>query len=212
MKLGMRKTRRLLLLLAVFLSLGGVAFKVYETVSSSQREIRKNPIKALNYLPESALHVKDFRRSKVENGRKVWEVMGDEADYYKDQKEAVIKRPRFVYYDRNGEPAETAGEVARMYLGENELEKMRIEGGIQVKYQNYLLKSEEAVYLPAEQRILLPKRTTVVGGGFELEGSSMEVELETRIIRMVHGVKTKIEPAKMETNKKDLEAKQASGG
>jgi LPS export ABC transporter protein LptC len=189
-----------------------VAYKVIETVSSTQSEIRKNPIKALNYLPESALHVKEFRRAKVENGRKVWEVMGEEADYYKDQKEAVIKRPRFFYYDRNGEAAETAGEVARMFLGENELEKLQIEGGIQVKYQNYLLKSDEAIYLPAEQRIFMPKHTTVTGGGFHLEGASMEVELETKIIRMMRGVKTKIEPAKIEKNRNRLNETQASGG
>ena len=207
----MRKFRRAVLLLAVFLSLGGIAYKVFETVSSGQREIRKNPLKALNYLPESALHIKDFRRSKVENGRKVWEVSGEEADYYKDQKEAVIKRPRFTYYDRNGVAAETAGEVARMFLGDNELEKLQIEGGIQVKYQDYVLKSAEAIYLPGQQRILLPKRTTVVGGGFEVEGSSMEVELESRIIRLLERVKTKIEPEKMNKEKKESGAKQVSG-
>jgi len=207
----MRKFRRAVLLLAVFLSLGGIAYKVFETVSSGQREIRKNPLKALNYLPESALHIKDFRRSKVENGRKVWEVSGEEADYYKDQKEAVIKRPRFTYYDRNGVAAETAGEVARMFLGDNELEKLQIEGGIQVKYQDYILKSAEAIYLPGQQRILLPKRTTVVGGGFEVEGSSMEVELESRIIRLLERVKTKIEPEKMNKEKKESGAKQVSG-
>jgi len=206
-----RKTRRRLLLLAVFLSLGGVAYKVVETISNTQREIRKNPLKALNYLPESALHVREFRRAKVENGRKVWEVMGEEADYYKDQKEAVIRRPRFLYYDRNGEAAETAGEVARMFLGDEELKKLRIEGGIQVKYQNYVLKSDEAIYLPAEQRIILPKRTTITGGGFEVEGSRMEVELDTQIMRMFHGVKTKIEPAKMEKNKNEPSETRVSG-
>jgi LPS export ABC transporter protein LptC len=206
-----RKTRRKLLLLAVFLSLGGVAYKVVETISSARREIRKNPIKALDYLPESALHVTEFRRAKVENGRKVWEIMGEEADYFKDQREAVIKRPRFLYYDRDGEASETAGEVARMFMGEKELEKLRIEGGIQVKYQNYVLKSDEAIYLPAEQRIILPNRTTVIGGGFEVEGARMEVELDTKIIRMLHGVKSKIEPAKMEKNKNEPSGAPASG-
>jgi LPS export ABC transporter protein LptC len=208
----MRKARRLVLLMAVFLSLGGVAYKVYETVSQGQREVLNNPVKALNYLPESALHVRDFRRAKVENGRKVWEVMGEEADYYKEQKEAVIKRPRFFYFDRNGEAAETAGQVARMFLGEKELEKLQIEGGIQVKYQNYILNSEEAVYFPDRQRIVMSTRTTVTGGGFEMEGSRMEVELETKLIRLIGSVKTKIEPAKMEGKKKEPKAKQASGG
>jgi LPS export ABC transporter protein LptC len=190
-----------------------VAYKVVETVSQGQREIRENPLKALDYLPDSALHVKDFQRAKVENGRKVWEVMGEEADFFKDKRQAVIKKPRFFYYDRNGEAAETAGAVARMFLGEKELEKLEIEGGIQVSYQDYILKSQQAIYLPAEQRIVMPTRTTISGGGFELEGARMEVELEGRKIRMINAVKSKIEPAELEKKKKkEPKAKQVVSG
>jgi LPS export ABC transporter protein LptC len=209
--LAVRKGRRSLLLIALLLSLGAVTYKVVQTVSTTQREVRKNPVTALSYLPESSLHVKEFRRSKVENGRKVWEVTGEEADYFKEQNEAVIKKPRFLYYNRNGQAAETNGEIARLYLGENELKKMQIEGNIQVKYEQYLLKSAEAIYLPAQQRVVLPKRTTVTGDGMELEGSRMEVDLETQIIRMFDDVKTKIEPAKMNRrNGKGVAGAQAS--
>ncbi len=210
--MSMRKIRRLVLLLAVFLSLGGVAYKVFDTVSQAQQEIMENPIKALDYLPESALHVKDFRRAKVENGRKIWEVMGEEADYFKDQKQAVIKKPRFFYYDKKGEAAEASGEVARMFLGDKELQKLQLEGGIQVTYQNYILKSEEAVFLPEEQRIVMPKRTRLVGGGFELEGSSMEVEMEGKKLRLQNNVKTKIEPAKIrQEEKRETKEMQVAG-
>jgi LPS export ABC transporter protein LptC len=210
--MSMRKTRRLLLLAAVFLSLGGVAYKVFETVSQAQQEIVKNPLKALDYLPESALHVKDFRRAKVENGRKIWEVTGEEADYFKDQKQAVIKKPRFFYYDNKGQAAETSGEVARLFLGDKDLQKLQLEGGIQLAYQNYVLKSEEAVFFPEEQLIVLPKRTTLVGGGFELEGSSMEIELESQKVRLLKNVKTKIEPAKIDKNQKERKQMQTAGG
>jgi hypothetical protein len=39
----------------------------------------------------------------------------------------------------------------------------------------------------------------------------MEVELDTKIIRMLHGVKSKIEPAKMEKNKNEPSGAPASG-
>ncbi|HUF43137.1 MAG TPA: LPS export ABC transporter periplasmic protein LptC, partial [Verrucomicrobiae bacterium] len=108
----MRKTRRFILLLTILASLGGVAYKVTDTVQSMKQEIKKNPLKALDYLPESALHLKDFHRAKIEDGRKVWELFGDEAQYFRDQKEAVIKKPRFYYYDKKGETAETYGDEA----------------------------------------------------------------------------------------------------
>lgn len=129
----MRKHRRLILLLAVFLSLGGVGYKVAQTIWIQKlREIRNNPLKALDYLPEAALKMKDFHRAKIEDGRKVWEIFGDEANYLKDQKEAIIKKPRFYYYDKKGETAETTGEVARIFLNENELEKLQLQGAVQL--------------------------------------------------------------------------------
>ena len=145
-----RKYRRSVLLVVIFLSLAGVAYKVMEIVQRAQKEIKKNPAKVLDYLPESSLHMKDFHRSKIENGRKVWELFGDEASYFKEQKEAVIKKPRFYYYDKKGEVAETKGDEAVLYLNEKELERMELRGGVQVTFQGYLLTSEEANYTPAK--------------------------------------------------------------
>lgn len=193
----MRKIRRSILLCAIVLSLAGVAFKVSEIVRRMQKEIKSNPVKALDYLPESALHLKDFHRAKIENGRKVWELFGEEANYFKEQKEAVIKKPRFYYYDKKGEVAETKGDTARVYMNEKELERMELRGGVQVTFQGYVLNSEEANYLPAQDQIVLPTHTTIVSEGLAVEGSRMEVDMEAKKMRMLHAVKTKIEPEKL---------------
>src|SRR4026209_1256255 len=193
----MYKSRRTILLMAILISLGGVGYKVSEIMHRVQKEIKANPFKALDYLPESALQIKDFHRSKIENARKVWELFGEEANYYKEQKEAVIKKPRFYYYDKKGEVAETKGEEAVLYLNEKELDKMELRGGIEVTFQGYVLKSEEANYTPAKDQIILPNRTTVVGEGIALEGARMEAEFEGKKIRLIQAVKTKIEPDKL---------------
>ena len=109
----------------------------------------------------------------------------------------MIKKPRFLYYDKKGEIAETKGDQALVYLNDKELERMELKGGIEVKFQGYVLKSEEANYTPAKDQIVLPNRTTVVGDGISLEGARMEVELEDKKIRMIREVKTKIEPDKL---------------
>lgn len=209
----MRRRNRLILLLVIFLSLGGVAYKVAESLwIMKAEEIRKNPLKALDYIPESALQIKDFRRAKIENGRKLWELFGDEANYFKEQKEALIKKPRFLYYNKQGEIIETTGVSARLFFNEKELEKMQLEGEVQVTYQGYVLKSEEATYFADTGRIVLPKRATVAGNGLEVEGSRMEVELEVKKVRLLQNVKTKIEPDKVARKDKRPEPNQMSGG
>jgi LPS export ABC transporter protein LptC len=209
----MRKTRRLILLLAIILSLGGVGYKVTETIIANKiRAIRRNPLEALDYLPESALHIKDFHRAKIEDGRKVWEIFGDEANYYKQQKEAVVKKPRFYFYDKKGETAETIGDVARIYLNEKELEKMELQGSVKVSYQGYTLKSDEAIYLAAKDQIVLPTRAVLTSDGIELEGSSMEVELQDKKVRLLRNVKTKIEPEKLAKKEKTTKPSPIFGG
>ena len=209
----MRRRNRLILLMIICLCLGGVAYKVAESLwIMKAEEIRKNPLKALDYIPESALQIKDFRRAKIEDGRKVWELFGDEANYFKEQKEAIIKKPRFYYYNKQNETAETTGETARLFFSEKELEKMQLEGDIQVTYQGYVLKSDEATYFADTGRIVLPKRTTVAGNGLEAEGSRMEVELEVKKVRLVQNVKTKIEPDKLAKKEKRSAPNQMSGG
>src|SRR5688500_20013605 len=99
----MRK-RRFLLLLTIVASLGAVGYKVTSTIWANKlRDIRENPVQLLDQLPDSALRIKDFRRAKVENGRTVWELLGEEANYNKDQRQAVVQKPRFLYYDKKGE-------------------------------------------------------------------------------------------------------------
>ena len=208
----MRKARRYILLAGILVSLGGVTYKVAETVGRVQKEIKANPLTALDYLPESALQIKDFHRSKIEDGRKVWELFGEEANYYKERKEAVIKKPRFYYYDKKGEVAETQGDQAVIYLNEKELERMELRGGIEVSFQGYVLKSEAANYTPATDQIVLPSRTTVVGEGISVEGARMEVELEEKKIRMIQAVRTKIEPEKLGKKKAVASAKARIGG
>jgi|SRR5688572_3051961 LPS export ABC transporter protein LptC len=197
----MRK-RRFLLLVAIVASLAGVGYKVTAEIWANKlRDIRKNPIQLLDQLPESALNIKDFRRAKVENGRTVWELLGEEASYDKDQRQAVIHKPRFLYYDKNGEVAEASADIAHVYLNEKELEKMQLEGGIEISYSGYLLNSQEATYLPAKEQIMMPQRTTLTGEGLELQGATMEVDLGESKVRLLRDVKTKLEPEKLAKQK-----------
>jgi len=208
----MRKTRRTVLLTVILLSLGGVVYKVADVVRQMKKVVVKSPVAVLDALPESTLHLKDFHRAKIENGRKVWELFGDEANYLKDKKEALIKRPRFLYYDKKDEAAETSAEMAHIFLNEKELERLELKGGVRVTMKGYVLTSESANYLPAKEQISLPTRTQVVGEGISIEGASMEVELEGKIIRMVRDVKTKIEPEKLAIKKSKTSNNPKVGG
>jgi len=193
-----RKGIRLILLIAIFASLGGVAYKVAENFwLMKAREIKKNPSKLLDYVPEAALQIKDFRRAKIEGGRKVWELFGAEARYLKAEEEAVIKKPRFIFYGQDGKTIEATGDQGHLFFHEKEMEKMQLLGGIRVSYQGFVLHTEEALYFKSKEQVFLPGKVSLKGDGLELEGMEMEISLKDDKIRLHKKVKTKLQPEQL---------------
>ena len=193
-----------ILLIAIFASLGGVAYKVAEHFwLMKAREIKKNPSKLLDYVPEAALQIKDFRRSKIEGGQKVWELSGEEARYLKADKEVTIKKPRMTFYQKDNNAIEAIGNDGHLWLSgqKGEMEKAQFQGGVQVNYRGFVLKTEEILYLKSKNQVLLPGKVTVKGDSLELEGIGMEINLDDEKMRMLNKVRTKLEPERMESKR-----------
>lgn len=204
-----RKGIKLILLIAIFASLGGVAYKVAENFwLMKAREIKKNPSKLLDYVPEAALQIKDFRRAKIEGGRKVWELFGEEARYLKTEKEVVIKKPRMIFYQKDNTSIEATGDDGRLWLAdkegkdkEGEMEKAQFQGGVQINYRGFVLNTEEVLYLKSKNQVVLPGKVNVKGDGMELEGVGMEINLDDEKMRLLQKVKTKLVPERLESKK-----------
>ncbi len=209
-----RKTFGTILLIGIFASLGGVAYKVAENYwLMKSREIRKNPAKALDYLPESALRIKDFRRAKVEGGKKVWELFGEEARYLKGEKQLLIKKPRMILYQRDGSTVESVGNSGQLWLSgeEGEMERAHLAGEVRVQYRGFILNTDEILYLKGENQVLLPGKVAVKGDGMELEGVGMEIALDDEKMRLLQKVRTRIEPQKLEKQRARTDGQKKSG-
>ncbi|MEE8075335.1 MAG: LPS export ABC transporter periplasmic protein LptC [Candidatus Binatia bacterium] len=194
-----KRSLRIPLLAVVFISLGVVVYKVVQNLSLQKiAEIEQNPIKFLDYVPESALRLKEFRRIKIEGGRKVWELTGKEAVYLKAEKEAMIKKPRLVFFHENGETMELSGDEGHLFLKDGGMEKMELQGTVEVNFQGYILQTDELHYLQGDDRVVSPGKVTVKGQGLELEGVGMELSLQDEKIRLLDKVRTKIRPDQLE--------------
>ena len=196
----MRKhATRILLLAAVFVSLGVVIYKVAENLALQKiGEIEQNPMKILDLVPKSALRIKEFRRSKIEGGRKVWELTGKEAVYLKAEREAVIKKLWLVFYRETGETMEVNGDEGHLFFNDGGMEKMRLQGSVEVNYQGFILRTDEILYFQDDDRVMSPGKVTVSGKGLELEGEGMEISIRDEKIRFFNKVKTRIQPDQFE--------------
>ncbi len=200
----MRKPKRLILIIAISASLGGIGYKVAEQIwIMKSREFKKNPLKVLHYLPEAALQIRDFHRTNVDKGRKVWEIFGEEARYLKADKQAVIKKPRILFYSKDGKTLEATGNEGYLFFAGQEtgeqgaIDKMQMRGDVQVNYQGFVFNTDELLYFKSEDRVISPGRVTLKGEGMELEGVGMEIALQDEKLRLTQNVKTKLQPDKM---------------
>jgi LPS export ABC transporter protein LptC len=197
-----RKKGRLVLLLVILACLGGVSYKVTETIISRKaQELKKNPLSLLDALPEAALQLKEFRRTKVDDGRKVWEIAGEEARYLKEQNEVILKKPTFAYYDINGDSIHVSAAEGHVYLVEQEMDRMELEGEVQMSYRGFVLETGKVLYSKNRNQVMMPGRVKVTGEGLEFEGVGMEITLDQEKLRLLQNVRSRMEPERLKNSR-----------
>jgi LPS export ABC transporter protein LptC len=197
-----RRKMRLILLIAISAILGGVTFKVGESIwQGKKKSIREKAVKtALQYMPDAALQIKDFHRAQVDGERKVWEVFGEEAKYLKAEGQLVLKKPRIFFYQKDDSTVEATGENGTLWIeeGQGDMQKAQLLGDVEVNFRGYVLRTGEILYFKNTNQMLLPGRVSVRGAGMELDGAHMEVSLDDEKMRLNRDVKTKVEPEQLQ--------------
>jgi len=191
----MIRPSKLIILSVISISLGAVIYKVAETLWLQKvMEFQEDPVKILDLLPQPALQLKEFRRSKVEEGRKVWEITGQEAVYIKADKEAVITTPRLIFYNQDNENVEVHGDKGHIYFKDGKMDRLQLQGGVEIFYQGFVLKTNEIVYYQGKNQVTSKGKVVMKGKGLELEGVGAEISLTDSKLRLRNKVKTKIRP------------------
>jgi len=192
----MVRPSRIIILSVISISLGAVIYKVAETLWLQKvMEFQDDPVKILDLLPQAALQLKEFRRSKVEEGRKVWEITGHEAIYIKADKEAVITSPRLIFYNQNNENVEVRGDQGHIYFKDGKMDRLQLQGGVEIYYQGFVLKTNEIVYYQRTNQVTSEGKVAIMKGkGLDLEGVGAEISLKDSRLRLRNKVKTKIRP------------------
>jgi len=195
----MIRPSRIIILSVISISLGAVIYKVAETLWLQKvMEFQEDPVKILDLLPQPALQLKEFRRSKVEEGRKVWEITGHEAVYIKADKEAFITRPRLIFYNKDNENVEVHGDQGHIYFKDGKMDRLQLKGGVEIFYQGFVLKTNEIVYYQGKNQVTSKGKVAMKGKGLDLEGVGAEISLKDSRLRLRAKVKTKIRPDLLE--------------
>lgn len=188
----MRKVVRRLVVALIFvlLTVGGWLLG-RELYLQRRTDLRKEVLKV---LPGVSQRIQNFHRSRVVNGKTVWEVSAREAQYYEQEQTVVVSGPAVSFYTSDGREVVLRGEEGKVYLGGKDLEGLELRGGVEVKFGKYGLRTEDVRYERFSDTILVPGTVQISGEEFDIRGERMTIYLSAQRLLVDGGVQTTLRP------------------
>jgi len=175
--------------LALAVLLAGLGIQLAR--SQWQQHLRGLRSAQLDFLPEAAQRIQNFRRVKMEGDRKAWEVAAKEAQYFQEEQEVAVQAPVVTFYLKGDETAVSVrSEKGKLYLSGRDMDRAELEGNIEVRFKDYVVKTDRAVYERASDTVVSPAAVTIVGNGLSINGGHMTVEMEAQRFHLDGNVQT----------------------
>ena len=177
------------LLAVVAAALGGIALATWQNVRAKQP--RTIADLGADFLPDVSQHIQNFRRVKLKNGKAVWEVKAEDAQYFEGDRQIVVRNPQVTFYlEGEGRHAELVGAEGRLTLDGKELEAVTLEGNVVLVIDDLEFRTEEAHYDHANDRIAASGIVTIRGKTLDVRGLGLEVDVTPRRVRLLRDVHT----------------------
>lgn len=189
----MRKSIQLGILVTVVLLLCALGFLVGRSLwQQHRRELAQH---GLEFLPGVSQHIRDFRRVKLQDGRKVWEISAQDAQYFQEDNLIVVRDARMELSRRDGSTIGLKGNEARIEIVGREVKRVELNGAIEVTASGYIVRTDHAIYDHERKLISSPAAVEISGRALHLRGDSMEVQVDDEHVTLFHNVSMHLEPA-----------------
>ena len=185
----MRKRRlRRVLLAGVLTALGGIAYLVSSIMYAGLDPVRLGA----ELLPQVAQRIQNFRRVKVKDGRTVWEITADDAQYFEDENQIIVHEPRLTFFLKDDRPCRVTGSEGKLSLDGRDIESVTLGGGVSVELDELVLETDEATYDRERDLITSPGAVTVRSRSLEVRGKGMEISVGPQQLRLLGEVHTTV--------------------
>ena len=188
----MRRSRlRAGLLVVVAIALAGIGYQVWRNVV--ERTPRSLAELGVQLLPEVAQHIQTFHRVKVKNGRMVWEIKADDAQYYDKENAVVVRGPVLSVYTSAGAlQAWLTSKDGKLALeGEDkEVTSVTLTGSVVVWLNDIEMQTDAATYEKERDLITAPGPVAIKGRDLDVHAQGMEVDVTPQRIRLLDAVRT----------------------
>lgn len=136
----------------------------------------------------------EFRRIKMKDGRKVWEIAARQARYLTASNTVVIDSPEISFYFQDGETVELNCREGTIHLHEETQDLVRIDlnGGLTMQVGDVSFTTDRAVYNHQDNTIVSDGVLNVAGEGFTAAGRGYSVTVDTKRLVLDADVRTTV--------------------
>ncbi|MCC6847824.1 MAG: LPS export ABC transporter periplasmic protein LptC [Deltaproteobacteria bacterium] len=186
--------RRVRTVLAVLMVVAVGAVIVQLARSQWAQHLRSLRTRELDFLPQVSQRIQNFRRVKMDGERKVWEVAAREAQYFEEDKQIVVDGPEVSFFVKDDQGVVSVkGKQGKILLDGREMDRVDLEGGIELRFRDYLVQADRAVYQRADDSVVSPGTVRVTGDGLSLSGDRMTLDMGSQRARFEGNVRTVVE-------------------
>jgi len=177
------------------LALAGLGFVLGRTMINQQQAEEQTPAGS-DLEADVSQRIREFRRVKVKDGRKEWELTAHEAEFFTELGEVAITGPKMAFYGGDGRSVEVKGREGRVFLTDGNVQRIELSGGIDVTVGDYFVQTDKAIYFENINSIAAPGEVRLKGSDIALAGQSMLLELGSQRVLFRNGVKTTFKGAR----------------
>ena len=136
----------------------------------------------------------EFRRIKMKDGRKVWEIAARQARYLADTNTVVIDSPEISFYFQDGETVELNCREGTIHLHEETQDLVRIDlnGDLTMQVGDVSFTTDRAVYDHQDNTIVSDGVLNVAGEGYTATGRGYSVTVDTKRLVLDADVRTTV--------------------
>jgi lipopolysaccharide export system protein LptC len=184
------RSKKKILLLGLLLGitvLAGFLVKGY----LAYREIRENPAKLIEAIPEgSNIVLGEVRHTAVREGKKEWVLEATSVNYSESSRDAVFSDVQVTFFMDDGNVVSLKGQKGIINTGSND---MQVSGNVRVVMDAYTLETEIIDYHHQTRHIASQTPVHIRGGDFELRANAMQVDLASETALFTGAVEGKID-------------------
>jgi len=189
-----RSQVRFAIVLVVLFLLVGVGYRVM--VSMRQQRVNEERIKMI--APDLAVttdqRMQDFRRVKMRDGKKMWEIVARQGRYLQENQEMIVEAPEFSFYPKDGEMIALKSKEAWIYLDSDGREVTRVElkGDLEMRVGDFSIRTQEATFESEQNTIVSAATVQINGPGVAIAGQGYTVDLSGKRMTLNADVKTTV--------------------